>query len=337
KEETMSRSSTPTQRYGDIIGKVLSSSASDATSTQGKQAVEESLSALHSARKNQFNHVETSNSVSEQAKRMFREKRLQISPGRSLSRPTTPERREDRRHRFQFRELRDEESIRRFSRSPARRKELEKAANRALQSNRSNGSVSEATSISASSRATTSRSPPRRRGYSDYGTTDRDTRLPLPPSAPYNIEKDKEIVTLRNELKELQEHLMKALESEQLLEKRADKKQRAAQSVTVAMEELQKTVQVQAEQIKFYESCLKERDTEVEQLTHSLRRTEAKCAKVELDLESHDLKFSIYDDYRRLMDRERLDGKNDGDSDEDESRLGDDDFERAVRSNQENA
>jgi hypothetical protein len=410
------RRKTLTRRYSDIIGKVLSSSStsdSNNNSDEKKPTVEESLSALHSARKHQFNHVQTGDLVSEHAKRMFREKRLQQSPGRPASRPATPERRQEdrqlsssaegsnvlfggpgsrsatperrtfrfrrpsigqssivdssvkdqigletrsarsysisparsresgtfvtsnnRTNKLQYRELRDEESIRRFSRSPARRREYEKAAYRALQPNQSHESVSEATSISASSRATTSQSPPRRRGYSDNNTPNRELRLP--PSASFHERKDREIVALRKELKELQDHLTKALESEQVLEKRAEKKQLAADSALATVEELQRTVHVQAEQLQLYEYCLKERDAEVDNLTQALQRSQTRCFQFELDLEVHDLKFSIYDDYRRLMDRERLGGKNDDESDDDVSTT-DDDFERAIRNNQENA
>eukprot|EP00536_Pseudo-nitzschia_multiseries_P007737 jgi/Psemu1/324904/estExt_fgenesh1_pg.C_1840026 len=78
---------------------------------------------------------------------------------------------------------------------------------------------------------------------------------------------------------------------------------------------MKKIIQAQNEQIKFYERRLNTQSTEIEKLKFELQQSKRNEAKLELELEIHDVKYSMYDDYRRMMDRRRLDGKNDDDDD----------------------
>jgi hypothetical protein len=89
---------------------------------------------------------------------------------------------------------------------------------------------------------------------------------------------------------------------------------------------LQETVHVQSEQLCFYASRLKERDMEIEHLVLELEQCNRRQASMELELEVHDFKYSIYDDYRRLMDKQRLDRRaaNDHDDNDDDDGSSDD-------------
>lgn len=80
-------------------------------------------------------------------------------------------------------------------------------------------------------------------------------------------------------------------------------------------------VQAQSEQINSYETC-------VERLNFEVRLRKKNEAKLELDLEVHDLKYSIYDDYRRLMDIQRLNSKEVGIETEQPALRNDDFFSR---------
>lgn len=73
--------------------------------------------------------------------------------------------------------------------------------------------------------------------------------------------------------------------------------------------QIKKIMQAQNEQIHFYENRLKERSNDVEQLRFELQKSKRIETKLELELDIHDLKYSMYNDYRRSMDRQRLDGK----------------------------
>jgi hypothetical protein len=72
-----------------------------------------------------------------------------------------------------------------------------------------------------------------------------------------------------------------------------------------------KIIHAQSEQIDFYESHMKEKNNEIERLKLELKFSKKNEAKLELEVDIHDLKYSIYDDYRRLMDGQRLNGKDD--------------------------
>jgi hypothetical protein len=73
----------------------------------------------------------------------------------------------------------------------------------------------------------------------------------------------------------------------------------------------EKIIHAQSEQIDFYESQMKEKKNEIERLKLELKLSKKNEAKLELEVDIHDLKYSIYDDYRRLMDGQRLNGKDD--------------------------
>jgi hypothetical protein len=206
------------------------------------------------------------------------------------------------------RELSDEESILKFSRSPARRREYEIAATRAMQQQQqqqqhhSQADAEKRHPIQPlSPRRTTSQSPTRTIVRQAYQS------LPLSPSR--RIHQEKQETVLRKELDDLQDHLGRVVASQAVLSKRVEKKQQALHSTTRDLEEMKKTIQIQSDHITFVESCLEKRDEEIAKLKQALERSKKMCSKLELDLEVHEIKFSIYDDYRRLMDKQRLDSR----------------------------
>lgn len=87
-----------------------------------------------------------------------------------------------------------------------------------------------------------------------------------------------------------------------------------AGAVVVSQDDLLQTkniVHTRSEQIDFYESHMKEKNNEIERLKLELKLSRKNEAKLELEVDIHDFKYSIYDDYRRLMDTQRLNGKDD--------------------------
>ena len=80
-------------------------------------------------------------------------------------------------------------------------------------------------------------------------------------------------------------------------------------------------IQAQNEQIRFYENCLNKRSIDIEQLSHELELSKKNESKLNLELEIHDLKYSMYDDYRRMMDRQKLDSTYYKEGDETEKEL----------------
>ncbi|OEU22610.1 hypothetical protein FRACYDRAFT_259142 [Fragilariopsis cylindrus CCMP1102] len=72
-----------------------------------------------------------------------------------------------------------------------------------------------------------------------------------------------------------------------------------------------KIIHAQSKYIVFYESHMKEKNKEIERLKFELKLSKKNEAKLELEVDIHDFKYSIYDDYRRLMDGQRLNGKDD--------------------------
>jgi len=75
-------------------------------------------------------------------------------------------------------------------------------------------------------------------------------------------------------------------------------------------------IQAQREQIEFFEKALKNRSTKIEQLTLELEFSKKNETELQLELEIHDLKYSMYDDYRRMMDQKRLNRTSDNEGDE---------------------
>jgi len=73
------------------------------------------------------------------------------------------------------------------------------------------------------------------------------------------------------------------------------------------IEQMEDLIQAQNEQINFFEECVKRRSSDIEQLTLELELSKKNESKLYLELEIHDLKYSMYDDFRRTMDRLRLD------------------------------
>ncbi|KAG7363342.1 hypothetical protein IV203_026702 [Nitzschia inconspicua] len=381
----MSRSSSPSQRYCEILANVLSvGSKSDTTETEnGRNNIEESLSALYCTRRHKFRSIEQTDSVGEEAKRLFREKRRFKTPFRSNSLSSASERRQDlsldsvsggmddknavsnwrssslvrRRplpdestigHKHQYKsspnirnkrilerrlsmspsrttqnivstssnddhkkplcqELRDDESIQRFSISPARTRAHEIVTTRSIQSLQNSG---------GGHKNTISLSPSNEGNDQSYtrGREDLDRNIPRSPT--FQIQKDREITSLRREVEDLQAHRIHVVESQEVLRQRMVKKEQALESTVIELEETKKTVQVQTDHISFVESCLKDREEEIAELRQELEDSKRTCSKLELEVEVHDLKFSIYDDYRRLMDKQRLDRKIGGDEDE---------------------
>ena len=94
---------------------------------------------------------------------------------------------------------------------------------------------------------------------------------------------------------------------------------------------MKKTIQAQNEHIAFYESRLKERSNDIEKLNLELMLSKKNQANLELELDIHDLKYSMYDDHRRLMDRQRLDDKNDEEGDEIEIELENSPISKIIR------
>ena len=85
------------------------------------------------------------------------------------------------------------------------------------------------------------------------------------------------------------------------------------------MDKMKDIIRAQSEQIKFFEDCLMKRSNNIEQLSLDLKLSKKTESRLTLELELHDLKYSMFDDYRRTMDRERLKGKStNDDSDEGE-------------------
>jgi len=92
-------------------------------------------------------------------------------------------------------------------------------------------------------------------------------------------------------------------------EKHTDVTQRDGTSASYVpgdVDEMKEMIETQNEQIKFFESCLKKRSSDIAQLTFELKLCKKNESNLNLELEIHDLKYSMYDDYRRMMDRERL-------------------------------
>ncbi len=75
------------------------------------------------------------------------------------------------------------------------------------------------------------------------------------------------------------------------------------------MDKMKDIIRAQSEQIKFFEDCLKKRSNNIEQLSLDLKLSKRNEARLNLELELHDLKYSMFDDYRRTMDRGRLKSK----------------------------
>eukprot|EP00531_Pseudo-nitzschia_arenysensis_P014193 CAMPEP_0116125736 /NCGR_PEP_ID=MMETSP0329-20121206/5967_1 /TAXON_ID=697910 /ORGANISM="Pseudo-nitzschia arenysensis, Strain B593" /LENGTH=647 /DNA_ID=CAMNT_0003619791 /DNA_START=170 /DNA_END=2113 /DNA_ORIENTATION=+ len=93
--------------------------------------------------------------------------------------------------------------------------------------------------------------------------------------------------------------------------------QRASAPVSYSpgnVDQMKEIIQAQNDQIKFFEECLMKRSSDIQQLTLELKMSKKNESKLNLELEIHDLKYSMYDDYRRTMDRERLENtsKKDG-------------------------
>ena len=100
-------------------------------------------------------------------------------------------------------------------------------------------------------------------------------------------------------------------------ETHTDVAQRSGASVSYVpgdVNEMKEIIETQNEQIKFFESCLKKRSSDIAQLAFELKLCKNNESNLSLELEIHDLKYSMYDDYRRMMDRERLENtsKKDG-------------------------
>lgn len=90
---------------------------------------------------------------------------------------------------------------------------------------------------------------------------------------------------------------------------------------------LEETVAEQQKQLRFYEARLKDGVQELGHLNRELTESRKKQARLELELEVHDFKFSIYDDYRRLLDIQRLNDRADDDGNDSSDDGRDDDIQ----------
>ena len=80
-------------------------------------------------------------------------------------------------------------------------------------------------------------------------------------------------------------------------------------------------IKTQNEQIMYFETCLKKRSNDIEQLALELKLSKKNESRLNLELEMHDLKYSMYDDYRRMMDRQRFDNTSNKEESEKEGGL----------------
>lgn len=373
RSNTPSRSTTSSRKYGEIFGSIFSGGSGNLEGKQQQQekirssSVEKSLSDLHSTRSTTFSKVQDESTVSEEAKRIFRERRRQQqkSPTRTLATTTaevggwdaTQERRnptpEHRQHHAS--------PGKRFATPPPR------------SSVASSGATSTTPSTSGSKSRTATperrhqfrllpfssggRNHPGRstttpvvdrsadkivsyaRGVSKSPAKRRDDDIDVvavciphphamelqheqkehgaqPSSSANDAEKSETeavISSLQKELKELKGRYDRQM---QVIEEVQNREQQASANTSDAMAHLQNTVQVQNEQLRFLESRLKERDMEIENLKLELEQGSKQRASLELELEVHDFKFSIYDDYRRLMDKQRLDRRDAAEGDD---------------------
>mmetsp|Transcript_57227 Transcript_57227/g.66081 ORF Transcript_57227/g.66081 Transcript_57227/m.66081 type:complete len:618 (-) Transcript_57227:71-1924(-) len=328
----MSRSSNASNRhYGEIIGSIFSKSSGDLEGIQGSTTIAE-------------------------AKRLFRERRQQSSPGRTLSRNSTPERRQnpspsrrfdrpnnniepstpdrikkphtsDRRHfrrhsgvsftkEVSYHNNVQEISTRALSVSPGRTRD------RALNSGLSRQDfttrfASQLPKINAQKkehdRAATSVS------FKEDLTHMRHYQTPM------NRELDQITIQTDHNIESNLEDFPKIPIAEELSKAAGMDDPSTATIYQDNLLQTKKIVQAQREKIISYESCMEEKNNEIERLNFEVKLSKKNEAKLELDLEVHDLKYSIYDDFRRLMDIQRLNSKDVGIKLE-QPVLGNDDF-----------
>lgn len=326
-----SRSDAPSRRYGEILGSIFSN---------GSEALEE----------------KKKSSVS-QVKRMFRERRQSNSPGRSLSRNTTPERRQN--STSPTRQLNEKGTRSRppmlfgnNSRPPTpNRRQFQSQRKKVVVDSSATGStrntiVAESKGISVRSLRLSQRKGHNRVNFSEdvetfttrvakqvskemEKTTDRgqkcdETRTPEPNDQVFQMDKERNKETIEanaTKINKQSEFLQKAAISEEFPTITGPKASASVSSSPGDTKQLEGIIQVQNQQINDLETCLKKRLHNVEQLTLDLKLSEKNKSKLELDLDIHDLKYSIYEDYRRTMDRQRLDNScgNEGDEIEIES------------------
>mmetsp|Transcript_25728 Transcript_25728/g.56422 ORF Transcript_25728/g.56422 Transcript_25728/m.56422 type:complete len:640 (+) Transcript_25728:177-2096(+) len=298
------RSVTPGRRYGEIIGNIFSKGSGD-------------------------EEEQSSASYSSEAKRMFRERRQNGSTG-IFSRKSTPERRQTLSPLRRFNESRsngrpptpDRNHNRSLSPAPNGRllsDQLDPFENvgkgisiRALSKSPSRRKTSEMDSLGPVSSYVTNKmlmetSDETREGPETAGTTSSGS---VQQKTDYNNEADVE---------EKAAALIWALGELPVTTEEESKSSVSFSSNDSA--QMKKIIQAQNEQIRFYESRLKYQSTDIEQLKFELQQTKRNESKLNLELDIHDLKYSMYDEYRRMIDRRRLDGKIDDEGDEIEGDL----------------
>jgi hypothetical protein len=344
------RSVTPSRRYGDIIGSIFSN---------GSIEIEE----------------KKKSSIS-QVKQKFRERRQKSSPGRSLSRHSTPERRQMPSSPIrQFNEMRndgrpptpDRNRSNNRPRTPDRRqfqsqnqKSIIDSLARGFTRNNTLSALqlepfqilSKGTSAGSLSLSPTNRS---NRGVDSYSsvsvesltnrvakqmskemekTTEQgqkvvETRTPE-PSEPESEQlrgsKQETIEANVTKIDQQREYTERNLISEGSSAKTgpeagASEAESSISSSPEDAKQIKDIIQAQHEQIKFYEKCLNKRSNDIEQLAFELELSKKNESKLNLELEIHDLKYSMYDDYRRMMDRQKLDSTYHKEGDEIEKEL----------------
>lgn len=330
-----SKSVTP-RRYGDIIGSIFSN---------GSGELEEKKNC----------------SVS-QVKRKFRERRQKSSPGRSLSRNPTPERRQNTSS-----PTRQYNEIRSNSRPPTPdrrhfRSQNKDSSPRVLPRNNTL-SFSQLEPFQFKSKGISARSlslsPTKRRNRgvdSSESTETLTSRFAKQVSnevkkTTEQVHKDADTIISKPSEQEL-EQMKNNQVSERNKERKRDtirdivaiiaQENESTQTIPIlqglpakmgpeagaslsysqgGIQQMTDVIQAQYEQIKFYEICLKKQSNDSEQLSLELKLSKKNESKLDLELEIHDLKYSMYDDYRRMMDRQRLDNTYDKEGNEIEREL----------------
>lgn len=321
------RSVTPSRRYGEIIGSIFSNGSGEIEDTK-------------------------KSSVS-QVKQKFRERRQQSSPGRSLIRHSTPERRQTPSSPIrEFNEMRnnigrpptpDRNRSNNRPRTPERWQFQSQNTNSMVDSSARGFTRNNALStlqlapfqIQSQGTSTGSLSFDSNSSVSVESLTNRVAKQMSKEMEKTTEQGQKVVETITPEPLELESAQLRKIKQETIQAKasKIDQQRESTQSIPISeglpakkrpeagasdagtyvsyssgdAKQMKDIVQAQNEQIKFYENCLNKRSIDIQQLSHELELSKKKESKLNLELEIHDLKYSMYDDYRRMMDRQKLD------------------------------
>jgi len=320
--ERDNRSVTPTRRYGDIIGSIFS----EAGSVESEERRE---------------------SCGSEAKRMFRERRQRSSSGRCLRNSTTPERRQQnasplRRYNERHNNGRPPTPDRSINRSTTpdrdRNRPVSESPSQAQSGKLSTSQIDvfENKGKGISIRAL-SKSPAKRRANSEIESFNSyvisENQLQKDTIAAETREGSETVRTISSESMQQQKPNHRRKNETSATNREVEREENAMEPdmpfgnpPAIAADEkstvsfssndnsqMKKIIQAQNEQINFFEYRLNTQSAEIEKLKRELQQSKRNEAKLEIELEIHDVKYSMYDDYRRMMDRRRLDGKNEED------------------------